>query len=183
VRALYAPVVAARPHRVAHDLFRRCTGVGLSTQGAPSILDSTAQDLQRWQATCATPEGTALADALGSADGTADLRVESAMDGVLAHIEGRWQEATVATSLKRRLEVQAEEPTLGAVLARRDLGILGTAEELALRIPQVIREAGCERIPLGEMLGEGAPWSWKVADAHVPGVRQTLDDDHLSAHC
>jgi hypothetical protein len=182
VRALYAPVVAELPHRVANDLFQRCTGVVLSSRGAQSIIDSTAQDLQRWQAACETHEAAALADALVSADGAADLRVEIAMDGVMAHIDGRWQEAKVATILVRRLEVQAEKPTLGTVLARRYIGILGAAEELAARITQVNREAGWERLPIGEILGDGASWIWKVADAHFPGVRQTLDYYHLSEH-
>jgi hypothetical protein len=74
----------------------------------------------------------------------------------------------------------AEEPTLGGILARRDVCGLGPAEELAVRIRQAIQEAGWEWIPIGEILGDGAPWIWKVADAYVPGVRQTLDDDHLS---
>jgi len=129
-----------------------------------------------------TQEAAAVADAVVSGEGAVDLRVEVAMDGVMAHIDGRWQEAKVATILVRRLEAQAEEPTLGAVLARRYVGILGSAEELATRITQVIREAGWERISIGEILGDGAPWIWTVADAHFPGVRQTLDYYHLSEH-
>jgi len=182
VRYLYAPVAAELPHRVANDLLQRCTGVALSSRGAQGIIDSTAQDLQRWQAERETQEAAAVADALGSGDSAADLRVEIAMDGVTAHIDGRWQEPKVATILVRRLDAQAEEPTLGAVLARRYVCVLGAAEELAARIKQVIREAGWERIPLGEILGDGAPWIWNVADAHFPGVRQTLDYYHLSEH-
>lgn len=104
------------------------------------------------------------------------------MDGVMAHIDGRWQEAKVATLLVRRLEAQTEEPTLGAVLARRYVCVLDSAEELAAHIKQVLREAGWEHIPIGEILGDGAPWIWNVADAHFPGVRQTLDYYHLSEH-
>ena len=182
VRCLYAPVAAELPHRVANDLFQRCTGVALSSRGAQGIINSTADDLQRWQATRETQEAQAVADALGAGDGASDLRVEIAMDGVMAHIDGRWQEAKVGTILVRRLEAQAEEPTLGAILARRYVGVLGSAADLAVRITQVIREAGWERMPLGEILGDGAPWIWKVADAHVPGVRQTLDSYHLREH-
>jgi hypothetical protein len=182
VRVRSAPLVAELPQRVANDLFQRCTGVALRSRGAQGLIDRTAQDLQRWQATRETQEATAVADALLSGDGAANLRVEVAMDGVMAHIDGRWQEAKVATILVRRLEPPAAEPTLGAVLARRYVGILGSAEELAARIAQGIREAGWERIPMGEMLGDGAPWIWTVADAHFPGVRQTLDYDHLSEH-
>lgn len=182
VRVLYAPLVAELPHRVANDLLQRCTGVALSSHGAQGIIDSTAQDLQRWQTTRETQETAAVADALGASDSAVELRVEVAMDGVMAHIGGRWQEAKVATILVRRLEAPADEPTLGAVLARRYVGVLGSAEELAARITQVIQEAGWKRIPLGAILGDGAPWIWTVADAYFPGVRQTLDYDHLSEH-
>jgi hypothetical protein len=156
--------------------------VTLSSCGAQGLIDSTAQDLKRWQAEQDTQEVTAVAEALGSGDSIADLRVEIAMDGVTAQIDGRWQQPKVATILVRRLAAQAEEPTLGAVLARRYVCVLGAAEELATRIQQGIREAGWERIPIGAILGDGAPWIWNVADAHFPGVRQTLDYYHLSEH-
>jgi hypothetical protein len=180
VRALYAPVVAERPHRAANDLFHRCTGVALSSRGAQGIIESTAQDLQRWQAEHEGQEATAGAAALGSGDDVSELRVEMAMDGVMAHIDGRWQEAKVGTILVRRLAAQAKEPPLGAILGRRYVGVLGSAEELAVRRTQMIREAGGEHMPLGEIVGDGAPWIWTVAEAHVPGVRQTLDYDHRS---
>jgi hypothetical protein len=182
VRYLYAPVVAELPHRVASDLFQRCTGVTLSSCGAQGIIDSMAEDLRTWQAARARQETAAVGEALVWGDGMAELRVEVAMDGVMAHIDGRWQEAKVGTILVRRLEAEAEEPTLGAILARRYVGVLGSAEDLAVRINQVVREAGWERIPVGEILGDGAAWIWNVADAHFPGVRQTLDYYHLSEH-
>jgi hypothetical protein len=179
VRYLYAPVVAELPHRAANDLWQRCTGVALSSRGAQGLIDSTAEDLRTWQAERERQEAESVAEA---GDGTAALRVEVAMDGVMAHVDGRWQEAKVATLLVRQLAAAPEEPTRGAVLARRSVGILGPAEELATRIQQVLREAGWERIPLGEILGDGAHWIGKVADAYVPGVRQTLDYYHLSEH-
>jgi Uncharacterised protein family (UPF0236) len=182
VRYLYAPVAAELPHRVANDLFARCTGVSLSSCGAQGIIDHTAEDLRTWQAARETREAEAVGEALASGDGVAELRVEIAMDGVTAHIDGRWQQPKVATILVRRLEAQAEEPILGAVLARRYVSVLGSAEDLAARIKQVLREASWEHIPIGEILGDGASWIWNVADAHFPGVRQTLDYYHLSEH-
>lgn len=173
-RALYASVVAELPHRVAHDRLQRCTGVTLSSRGAQGLIDSTAPDLQQWQAARETPEAEVVADVVESGDSVADLGVEIAMDGVMAHIDGRWQEAKVATILVRRCAAPVEEPTLGAVLARRYVGVLGAAEALGARIPQVIRAAHWERIPVGEILGDGAVWIWTVADSHFPGVRQTL---------
>jgi hypothetical protein len=182
VRWLYVPLAAELPHRVANALFARCTGVTLSSCGAQGIIDSTAEDLTTWQAEQETREAAAVGDALASGDGGAELRVEIAIDGVNAHIDGRWQQPKVATLLVRRLETQAEEPTLGAILARRYVCVLGSAEDLAVRIQQALQEAGWEHIPLGEILGDGAPWIWKVAEAYFPGVRQTLDYYHLSEH-
>jgi hypothetical protein len=182
VRALYASVAAELPHRVANALFARCTGVALSSRGAQGIIDSTADDLRTWQAKRETREAETVGDVLAAGDAGAELRVEIAMDGVMAHIDGRWQEAKVGTILVRQLDAQAEEPTLGEVLARRYVGVLGSAEDLAVRLTQVMREAGWDRLPLGEILGDGAPWIWTVADAHFPGVRQTLDYYHLSEH-
>jgi hypothetical protein len=117
---------------------------------------------------------------LASGDGAANLRVEIAMDGGMAHIDGRWQEVKVATPLVRRLEAPAAEPTLGAVLARRCGGVLGAAEDLAARLQQVLRATGWEHLPIGEILGDGAAWIWNVGVRHVPGVRQPLDYYHLS---
>ena len=182
VRALYAPVVAELPHRVANDLFERCTGVALSSRGAKGLIDSTTQDLQQWQAERGRQEAVAVVDTWGAGGSATDLRMEIALDGVMAPIDGRWQEAKVGTILVRRLAVQAEKPTLGAILARRYVGILGSAEDLVIRFKQVIREAGWEHIPLGEILGDGAPWIWTVAEAHFPVGRQTLDFYQLSEH-
>ena len=94
-------------------------GRGPQLAGAQGLIDSMAQDLQQWQAAREIQEAEVVADLVGSGDGVTDLRMEIAMDGVMAHIDGRWQEAKVATLLVRRLEVPVEEPTLGAVLARR----------------------------------------------------------------
>jgi hypothetical protein len=63
-------------------------------------------------------EDAAVAEALAS-DDAARLRLEIAMDGVKAHIDGRWQAPKVATSLVRRLPTRPKAPTRGAVLARR----------------------------------------------------------------
>ena len=172
-------MVAERPHRVANDLVERCTGVALSSRGAQGLIDSTAQDLQPWQAERGMPAAAAVVDALAAGDGAADLRVEIAMDGVMAHSDGRWQAVQVATLLVRRLDAQAEEPTLGTVIARRSVCVLGAAADLAARIKQAIGEAGWEPIASGEILGDGAPWIWtrggypRSGGASDPGLRSS----------
>jgi hypothetical protein len=179
-RDLYAPLAAELPPRVANTRFAQCTGVPLSSCGAQAIIDSTAEHLRTWQAERESRETEAVGEAVAVGDGGAELRVEIARDGVMAPIDGRWQDANGGPLLVRQLEAQPEAPTLGVVLARRDVGSLGSADDLAVRLTQAMREAGWAHISVGEILGDGAPWSWTVADAPVPGVRQTLDSDHLS---
>ena len=64
---------------------------------------------------------------------------------------------------------------------RERLG-LGSADHLAREIKRTIREAGWDEIPVAEILGDGAPWIWNVADEHFPGIKQTLDWFHLREH-
>jgi hypothetical protein len=175
-------LAAELPHRVANDLLHRVTGLELSSCGAQGIIDRSATDHAQWRT---DPEARVDAPAAEPLEAGADahsLHLEIAMDGVKAHIDGRWQEPKVATILVRRLPVEPQEPTRGTVVARRYLCILGSAEPLVTRIKAMIRDAGWAQLPVAEILGDGAPWIWHVADAHFPGVRQTLDYYHLSEH-
>jgi hypothetical protein len=181
VRLLYTPLVAELPHRVANDILARFTGVALSSQGAHSLIESSAVDHRAWRHKAEAQEQVAVAEVLASADASR-LRLEIAMDGVKAHIDGRWQEPKVATILVRRLPERPKVPTRGAVLARRYVCVLGSAEDLITRIKHTIHEAGWEQFPVAEIVGDGAPWIWNVAAIHFPGVRQTLDYYHLSEH-
>jgi hypothetical protein len=181
IRCLYTPLVAEVPHRIASDIFARFTGVALSSRGAQSLIDSSAADHRDWRQTAEAQEDAAVAEALAS-DDAARLRLEIAMDGVKAHIDGRWQEPKVATILVRRLPTRPTVPTRGAVLARRYVCVLGSAKALVERIKAVIRAAGWDSIPIAEILGDGAAWIWNVATEHFRGIRQTLDYYHLSAH-
>lgn len=181
IRCLYTPLAAEVPHRVASDIFTRFTGVALSSRGAQSLIDSSAADHRNWRHQAEQQEHATVAEVLAS-DDASQLRLEIAMDGVKAHIDGRWQEPKVATILVRRLPTRPKVPTRGAVLARRYICVLGSAEELVGRLKAVIRAAGWASIPIAEILGDGAAWIWNVATAHFRGVRQTLDYYHLSEH-
>jgi len=181
IRCLYTPLAAALPHRIASDIFARFTGVALSSRGAPGIIDSRAVAHRHWHHQAEAQDQAAVAAVLAGAD-AARLRLEVAMDGVKAHIEGRWQEPQVATILVRRLPERPKVPPRGAGLARHYVWVVGSAEDLGGRIKAVSREAGWEHIPVAEILGDGAAWIWHVATEHFRGVRQTVDYYHLSEH-
>ncbi len=51
--------------------------------------------------------------------------------------------------------------------------------------PRVEREAprrGFDQAQRRVVLGEGAPWTWNLADEHVPGALQIVDLDHAKGH-
>ena len=57
----------------------------------------------------------------------------------------------MATILVCRPPKAPAEPTRGAVLARRYVCDLGSAETLALQVKQKLRDAGWESIPIAEV--------------------------------
>lgn len=180
VRMLYSPLVAELPHRVSNDIFRRFTGVDLSSCGAQRMIDSSAQDLISWRHSQAVQECTVVKTLLEDEQEASRLRLEIAMDGVKAHIDGRWQEPKVGTIVVRQLPKPSPRPVRGAVVARRYVCVLGSADELVRRINATIHQAGWQDIEVAEVLGDGAAWIWNVADVHFPGIPQVLDYYHLS---
>jgi len=181
VRALYEPVVAELPHRTANDMFHRFTGVDLSSRGAQSIIDSTAEDLREWREEREACEVFKVSSLLSVGS---DLVLEVAMDGVMSHIDGDWHEAKVGTILVRRRGDKTDEgePKLGEVVAQRYACVYGSPDDLAFEIKRAIREPGWEGIPIAAILGDGSHWIWNLADNHFPGVFQILDTWHLKEH-
>lgn len=182
VRLLYSPLAAELPHRVSNDIFWRFTGVELSSCGAQSLIDSSAQDLAAWCRTQQAQENAVVKALLDDDAEACQLRLEIAMDGVKAHIDGRWQEPKVGTIVVRQLPNASPRPIRGAVVARRYVCVLGSAGELARRIKATIHQAGWQDIEVAEILGDGAAWMWNVTDVYFPGIPQTLDYYHLSEH-
>lgn len=182
VRMLYSPLAAELPHRSGNDIFARFTGVSLSSRGAQSLIDSSAQDLASWRRTQEAQEHAMVAALLDDEQGARRLHLEIAMDGVKAHIDGRWQEPKVGTILVRQLPKPSPRPVRGAVVARRYVCVLGSADDLVRRIKATIAQAGWQDIEVAEILGDGAAWIWNVADVHFRGIPQVLDYYHLSEH-
>jgi hypothetical protein len=182
VRVLFAPLVAELPHRLAADLFSQLTGVDLSSCGAQSIIESVATEVGAWREK-REDEGRSSPDPdpTGKAE---DRGLEVSMDGVMVHVDGAWREAKVATiQVRQREEPGGPEPVLGSSPAKRLACTLGKPRDLARKILKTIREAGWEKLPVWEILGDGAPWIWKLAEKHFPGAPQRLDWYHLREHC
>ncbi len=182
VRSLLTPLVAELPHRVASDLLEQLTGVRLSSQGAQGIIDSVAGDLENWRDEREDQESQVVSRVRDEDEGEDELRLEVAMDGVKAHIDGRWMEPKVASLQVRRVVRDGDEPKLGEVVARRYTCVLGSADDLGASIRRVIRESEWSHLRIGAVLGDGAPWIWNLAGRLFPGAPQILDWFHLKEH-
>src|SRR5215471_14735507 len=145
VRSIMGPLIRSLGGLNTSKQFRK-NHLMLPFPGAQGLIESSAADHRDWRQQTAAQEQAAIAALLGR-DDASRLRLEIAMDGVKAHIDGRWQEPKVATVLVRRLPECPKVPTRGAVLARRYVCVLGSADELITRIKHTIREAGWEPLP------------------------------------
>ena len=139
-----------------------------------------SHDLEQWREEQERVEEEVVDQVLGEGEG--ELRLEVAMDGVKAHIDGTWKEPKVGSIQVRRVVPGAEEPKLGEVVARRYTCVLGSADDLGARIRGIIREAGWSHLRIGAVLGDGAPWIWNLADRLFPQAPQILDWFHLKEH-
>jgi hypothetical protein len=189
VRALLAPLAAELPHRTAIDLLERATAARLSPRGAQGVIESSARDVRRRREQREVFEDAAVREerqAIAEGRSGASLALEISMDGVMSHVDRSWHEAKLATVLVRRVDptvaTKLDDERLGEVLARRYTCVLGGPQELGARVQELIRQAGWEDLPVAEILGDGAPWIWNLAQALWPGVRQTLDRWHLRQH-
>ena len=183
VRDVFAPLAAELPHRLACDLLARATGVRLSPKGAVGMAASCAADLAAEKPERERAEDAAVAKALAE-DGGKDLGVEVAFDGVMAHLDGKWREATVASVVVRRARAAAGPRDLrrGEIRARRVTCVREGPEAIGRAALDLISKSGWDAIPVVEVLGDGAPWIWNLAAAIFPDAMQTLDWWHLRQH-
>jgi len=182
VRELLAPLCAELPDRTAADLLHRTCGVEISPRGVQGVIRTAADDVRARREAEEVFGDRRVAAALAAGE---ELGIEISMDGVMAHVDRSWREAKVGTVVVRRVDSdsdRAPDERLGEVVARRYTSVLGGPEELGERIVALIREAGWEEIPVIEILGDGAPWIWNLADRHWPEARHTLDWWHLAEH-
>ena len=99
------------------------------------------------------------------------LRLEIAMDGIKAPLDGCWQEPKVDTILVRQLPALSPQSKCGAVVVHRYVRALGSADDLIARIKATMTQSSWPDVEVAEILGDGAQWLWNAADTHFPDVR------------
>ena len=62
------------------------------------------------------------------------------------------------------------------------LAALDQVERFGLRLWNFLQSRGLDQQDFLQVLGDGAPWIWNLADLHLPGVPQLLDFYHVAEH-
>lgn len=80
------------------------------------------------------------------------------------------------------------EVKLATVFDRRDIeapfyvASTENAEEFGLRLWRELDSKGMRPQSMAQIIADGAPWIWNLADLHFPGVTQLLDFYHAAEH-
>ena len=61
-------------------------------------------------------------------------------------------------------------------------GTDATGSPFAQRVEREARRRGFDRAPRQAVLGDGAPWTWNLADEYFPGAIQVVDRFHAKEH-
>lgn len=182
VRSELAPLDAELPHCVQCDVLERAAGVRLSPHGGRSMTATIAADLRADRPERERLEDAAVARALtGPQAGLLGIGVS--FDGVMAQVDGGRHEAKVGSVVVRQVDPSpSAEQRRGQVLARPVTCVRGSPEDLGRAVLALIARAGWTGVPVVEVVGDGAPWIWNLANAVFPNARQTLDGWHLRQH-
>ena len=101
-------------------------------------------------------------------------RLYGSMDGVKAHVGGRWRDIKLGVFYQRNL--------LGRVTDTLFYGSLQTSSEFGPRLRTLGILCGLETCSDLEIVADGAEWIWNETQTHFPKSVQVLDFYHLSEH-
>ena len=101
-------------------------------------------------------------------------RLYGSMDGVKAHVGGRWRDIKLGVFYQRNAR--------GRVIDTLFYGSMQTSSDFGPRLRTLGMMCGLETCSDVEMVADGAEWIWKETQAHFPNSVQVLDFYHLSEH-
>jgi len=154
------------------------------------ISEQMGQQAKSWQAPPWQPSGS---DKLVLLKSISKLYI--AYDGTGVPVVPRESEGRAG---KQTPQAKTREAKLGCVFTQTTLdqqgqplrdenstsyvGAIETAEAFGLRIYAEAARRGLEHAQRVIVLGDGAPWIWRIADEHFPGAIQIVDLYHARQH-
>lgn len=111
-------------------------------------------------------------------EGPAAERLYVTMDGSYAHVDGDWSEVRTGAVYEGAPGKEGVD-TSGP---KRYVSAREKPESFGERLYVVAAQAGVHRAREKVVIGDGAPWIWKLADHHYPGATEIVDYWHACQH-
>lgn len=169
---------------------KELAGLEVTAKQVERVSEQLGQQAQSWQAPASVPGGSEKVVKLKSLP-----KLYIAYDGTGVPVVGRETEGRAG---KQSLQAKTREAKLGCVFTQTALdeqhqpvrdedsttyvGAIETAEAFGLRIYLEAVRRGLEHAQMVIVLGDGAPWIWKIAEEHFPEAIQIVDLYHAREH-
>jgi hypothetical protein len=168
---------AGRSFRAAAEDLREFCGLRVSAGTVRGLAESEGAVLQR------RPAGDAVGKAFSEAEGD----VEFAVDGVMVNTLSGWRELRMAVLAKRKAgdsatPAQWDGRELPVPEVRFAFGSICSAARFGPQWRTRAAELGVTQTADVTVLGDGAKWIWRQAEANLPGAPGLLDVYHASEH-
>jgi hypothetical protein len=102
-------------------------------------------------------------------------RLYISMDGVMAHVGGKWQEAKLGATYQRN-------PRGEGVIGTRYYATMDRSQAFGRKLRVMAHQSGSDNCADVAVVGDGAPWIWKETGKHFPQSVQVLDYYHVTEH-
>lgn len=185
VRRMMSRVGSKEPFEKGRQDLKELAGLEVTAKQVERISEQMGQHAESWQAR--------RSDKIILLKSIPKLYI--AYDGTGVPVVPRETEGRAG---KQNPQAKTREAKLGSVFTQTTLdeqgqpvrdenstsyvGAIETAEAFGARIYTEAMRRGLEHAQVVIVLGDGAPWIWKIADEHFPGAIQIVDLYHARQH-
>ena len=190
VRRMMSRVGSKESFQDGRQDLKELAGLEVTAKQVERVSEHLGQQAQSWQAPTRSLGGSGKVVKLKSIS-----KLYIAYDGTGVPVVSRETEGRAG---KQSPQAKTREAKLGCVFTQSALdeqnqpvrdegsttyvGAIEAAEAFGLRIYTEAVRRGLEHAQRVIVLGDGAPWIWKIADLHFPGAIQIVDLYHARQH-
>jgi len=190
VRRMMSRVGSKEPFERGRQDLKELAGVEVTAKQVERVSEQMGQQAESWQS---PPWQASRSDKIVLLKSIPKLYI--AYDGTGVPVVPR---ESAGRAGKQSPQAKTREAKLGCVFTQTTLneqgqpvrdenstsyvGAIETAEAFGVRIYAAAVRRSLEHAQLVIVLGDGAPWIWKIADEHFPGAIQIVDLYHARQH-
>ena len=190
VRRMMSRVGSKESFQDGRQDLKELAGLEVTAKQVERVSEHLGQQAQSWQAPTCSLDGSGKVVKLKSIP-----KLYIAYDGTGVPVVSRETEGRAG---KQSPQAKTREAKLGCIFTQTALdeqgqpvrdegsttyvGAIEAAEAFGLRIYTEAVRRGLEHAQRAIVLGDGAPWIWKIADLHFPQAIQIVDLYHARQH-